>query len=486
MDTHQFLTRQPNVEVDAGSARYYFHEDWYRATYLQGADASTDPWDHYVLVGERAGAMPHPMFCPTFYRQQSSENGGLALDHYARFGIGRMIHPHPLIRPTHPGQDLRWFEANDCPTTSHLVWFSDTKRGTHVGSLVLRYLLSTEDEWRFPNPLFDRVWYRAKFGAEIEPFGDPLAHYLAVGGHRGLPTGPHIVWESFLKRRPDLLLQVATPLEHALRHEPAYSFTFGVQRPEWLIVDALESGLDGDARAVLAAWSLTEIDEWLTIQLNSEPQEEAIHVLDVGGCLLTTNGVSGTLHGEPAVRHSQDRFILSDRAALVRRPHAPSSVDGGLLLIPSQSPNGDDIRSCVATALKTGATIVTDCETAAGLEAAAVSLSLHLNVVVPVNLTSVSTARNQIALGDDTRELESLPAQHATVCVVGRNDTQKNQGLTLELTSRGLMTLLTILPAQSQITIENPLSLRPSHRRELRRAADDRDIALRVSEAGNL
>jgi hypothetical protein len=131
-------------------------------------------------------------------------------------------------------------------------------------------------------------------------------------------------------------------------------------------------------------------------------------------------------------------------------------------------------------ALKTGAQIVTDWETAAGLEAASLALDLALRVTVPNALTSVG---RRIAPDGDTHNLEELRPHDVAACAHGRTSANSVSNIAHGLTGQGLVTLMSLLPTHSRITVSDPLNLSPATRRNLARFAQERGLVLEFSEA---
>ena len=473
MDPQQFLRERSTDEFPIGNPRRYFHSTWYSERYLGGCSHDLDPWDHYVLVGERSGALPHPLFSPTFYRSQAHEHGGLALEHYVRFGIERMIHPHPLVRPSEPHQDLDWFSDNDDPKTAHLVRAMNSPA---PGSTLLRYVLADEAEWRYPNPLFDRGWYRDHIGAEVDLFGDPLAHYLSVGGHRGLPTGRDIEWRPFLDRRPDLLLQSRTPMEHVLLHEAPGSHTFGATRPEALITQALAGDDVAHAMALISAWYLDDVDTWTTISLDGPTRTSDVEVRELSGGLLLHDGEFGTVLGEPSTVHVASSWWASGNRVLLRtsEPSTAIRIDRCVLLDPTRIGDQGSVQSAVFAAESEGIPLVTTAEVADALRLIAHHDGSALDVRVPDSGITAGEIVN-----NPTAQISTNTHAPADIRVSARGRGTPRSGTQLdELTGRGLLALLEALPSGSMVTVAHSLGLSPTTRRHAASTAEGRNIGL--------
>ena len=471
MDPKHFLRERPIRVFPVQHPRRYFHATWYSDTYLSHSGSEVDPWQHYVLVGERSGALPNPLFCPAYYRAQAGEHGGLALGHYARFGIERMIHPHPLVRPAEPGQDLDWFAENDDPHTAHLV---RPVASPAQGSTLLHYLLANDAEWRHPNPLFDRAWYRKHVGAEIEKFGDPLAHYLATGGHRGLPTARDITWKPFLDRRPDLLLQTRTPMEHALLHEAPGSYTFGDLRPEALITQALAENDIDQALALIAAWYLDKPDSWASIKLKETPPTGDLEVRELAGGLLLRNGVMGTLLGEPTAVHVPASWWAAGHNILLREPPSATitRIDRCVILDPTRISSPFSVQSAVIAAVSAGIPLVTSAEVADALRLFAHRYELTLDLREPGD----GIAADDVVINPTDQMLHEMMAPtEFRVSLRSRNAPRSGTRLS-ELTSRGLLAFLGVLPSGSKVTVANSLCLSPAAARTAIASAQRRSI----------
>lgn len=479
MDPQRFLSELPTARFPEGNPRRYFHSAWYIERYLGGTSGDIDPWDHYVLVGERSGALPHPLFIPNYYRSQAQEHGGLALEHYARFGIQRMIHPHPLVRPTRPRQGLDWFAENDDPQIAHLVRPVPSRT---AGSTLLRYLLIPDAEWRHPNPLFDRVWYRQHVGGEIDQFGDALAHYLAIGGHRGLPTGRDIEWRPFLDRRPDLLLQSRTPMEHVLLHEKPGSFTFGVFRPEALITQALADDDVEKARALIAAWYLDNTADWSVVDLASTPVSGPLEVRELSGSLLLSDGTTGNLLGTPSDVHVESSWWATDRCVLLKHDRATAlpTIGRCVLFDPIRVGDPGALGSAVATAEAASIPLITTTEVGAALRLLAHRCGIDINV----RRLGDGVVVGEVVIID--RDLSpSGTRRPAHIHVSAQSRATAHGGATAgSLTSRGLLALLDVLPGGSEVTVSNSLLLPPTARRQAESTARSRNIELELIESG--
>lgn len=479
MDPHQFLHEHPTSVFPAGDPRRYFHPSWYSERYLGSTTPDVDPWDHYVLVGERSGALPHPLFSPTYYRSQAQEHGGLALEHYARFGVDRMIHPHPLLRPTRPGQDLNWFVHNDDPQTKHLVQTAARKSSA---STLMTYLLATDSEWRHPNPLFDRAWYREHVGEEIDRFGDPLSHYLAIGGYQGLPTGSGIEWRPFLQRRPDLLLQSRTPMEHALLHEVAGSFTFGAARPEALITSALSDGNLDEARRLIAAWYLDDSSEWASISLSPTPITTALEIRELSGALLLHDYSFGNMFGSPGDVHLASFWWAAERCVLLKRSGTGTvpSIDRCELFDPNFVTDPIALQSAVSEAKSAGIPLVTSEEVADAFRLYSDRCGVDLDVRSFVDGVAVGEVLTE------HRDLGPIIASHpATIHLTARSGVAVEQRESVDgLTGRGLLALLNLLPRNSEVTVSESFVLSPATRRRAEAAAQLRDVKVEFAWDG--
>ncbi|MGC0250370.1 glycosyltransferase [Pseudactinotalea sp. Z1748] len=100
-----------------------FDEAWY----LEQVPGASDPLEHYLTEGYRAGHTPHPCFDSEWYTAQPQTPEplrGPALVHYLREGVGARISPHPVFRADlyakahpeskrHPGGALGHFLSGD-------------------------------------------------------------------------------------------------------------------------------------------------------------------------------------------------------------------------------------------------------------------------------------------------------------------------------------------------------------------------------------
>ena len=463
-----FLEENNTSDLRRSDPRRYFHEAWYVETYLQ-SDGAIDPWNHYVLVGEAQGAFPHPLFCPDFYRSQAKISDGLALQHYARFGVDRLIHPHPLVRPTQSDQDLHWFATNDHDAISHLV----RPRGNENSSSVLRYLLAHDEEWRLPNPLFDRVWYRGSYSDQMERFREPLTHYLAVGGYRGVSSGEFFNWESFLARRRDLLLQINTPLEHVLLHEPAGAFTFGERRPEAIIQEECSKKNYENAAMVLTGWRKEDLDSWEILQITDQ-QRDHTRFRELNGSLISLNETTACVLGTVLDVANAAHYLVVDEVLFAQRNPHPIEMESALVFSPENGVDVDIIKNVIETARKHSTPIVTTREIASALEVYRREAGVELEVFTPVHEIVVNTL---ISPEQTNSVATTRPAEvSVAVSIVNSHAAAPSDS---SVTPIGVKVLLALLDPGSSLTVRNPGLLGPVLKRELRALGDEREVGIR-------
>lgn len=461
-----FLEENRTSDLHRNDPRRYFHEAWYAETYLQ-SEGAIDPWNHYVLVGEAQGAFPHPLFCPDFYRSQAQISDGLALQHYARFGLDRMIHPHPLVRPTRPDQDLQWFATNDQDAISHLL----RPRGQESSSTILRYLLASDDEWRSPNPLFDRSWYRSSYSDEISRFREPLTHYLARGGHQGLATGEFFSWQHFLSKRKDLLLGINTPLEHVLLHEPSGAFTFGDRKPEAIIQEQCLRGNYKAALQVLTGWQKADPDTWETLQLIDQWQAHT-RFRELNGSFISRNETTAHVMGSILDVANAAHYLVIDEILFAQLDPHPYEIESALVLSPESSV--DVIKNVVETAREHNAPIVTTREIASALAVYQREVGIELEVLTPDHEIAV----NSLISHDRTTSIATTHPTEISVSV-GVVDSNASTSSDSSVTALGVKVLLALLVPGSSLSVRNPGLLGPVRRRELGELGVQRNIKIR-------
>ena len=447
--------------------RQFFHEGWYRNRYEASFGPFIDAWEHYVNFGEANGLQPNPLFHPMFYKKAAENHSELAIAHYAAHGITRRIHPHPLVRPTSAEQDLWWFAENDHENIQHLV----TPHPGKIGSSLLRYLLATDEEWRHPNPLFDRVWYRDHYFGECGELLDPLTHYLCEGGHRGHATGAHIEWSPFLQRRPDLFLQTLSPMEHALLHEQPGGFNFGEARPEAHIRNAIRNNDVDGARRLLGAWFQFAPESWRpllraeTLPMNDVtliPVREDLAVLDANAFFSrsTRNGFQ-----------SSPQFWIEHEIGFFRDDPISEELPQAILIDTTTVTSGDEMAQVIKFSRETGLPVLTS-----------QSFESLLHILEPVvgkvaNLRIVSSPLRvgRIILPARQDATKNASGQHVSINVVSDTSEQlKQNGLRRSL----LPLLLEAMPERSRLEITDAVTVGPNLRRRLATTADQRSIDL--------
>jgi len=424
-------------------------------------------WDHYVLFGEEAGFQPHPLFHPSYYKRLANVGDGLALAHYAQQGVHRLVHPHPLVRPTSAEQDLWWFAENDHENIQHLV----TPRPGELGSSLLRYLLATDEEWRHPNPLFDRVWYRDHYSGECGEMPDPLTHYLCEGGHRGHATGEHIEWSPFLQRRPDLLLQHLSPMEHALLHEQPSGFTFGNARPEAHIRNAIRNNNTEGACRILGAWSHSSPDSWKTRVRREATSRTDITVMPTGDDLVVFDSETFVSRPTRSGFLSSSRYWIDHEIGFFRDEPISEELPQAILIDPTTVTSGDALQRLIKFSQESGLPVL-----------ASQSFESLLRILEPVvgkifNLRMVSSPLRvgRVVLPDHQITAHPEVGHHDSIEIVCETSEQlKEIGLRRSL----LPLLLESMPERSRLEITDALTVGPNLRRRLATTADQRLIDL--------
>lgn len=468
MNDETFLRASNVREHSRHSALHYFHETWYAETYLRNVRDPIPAWDHYVQFGEQSGFQPNPLFHPLHYKRMANLGDGLALAHYAQQGVHRLIHPHPLVRPTSAEQDLWWFAENDHENIQHLV----TPHPGEIGSSLLRYLLATDEQWRHPNPLFDRVWYRDHYFGECGELLDPLTHYLCEGGHRGHATGEHIEWSPFLQRRPDLLLQHLSPMEHALLHEQPSGFTFGNARPEAHIRNAIRNNNTEAACRILGAWSHSSPDSWKTRSRSKAASRTDVTVMPTGDDIVVFD--SGTFVSKPTRGGflSSSRYWIDHEIGFFRDEPISEELPQAILIDRTTVTSGDELKQLIKFSQESGLPTLTS----RSFEPLFHILEPVVGKVANLRIISSPLRVGRILLPARQDATNNTSGQHVSINVVSdTSEHLKKNGLRRSL----LPLLLEAMPEKSRLEITDDVTVGPNLRRQLATTAHQRAIELR-------
>ena len=472
MDAQQFLqTSAPDGDA-AQDERGLFHSTWYAERYLTARDVDS-AWDHYCSVGESLGYQPHPFFIPAFYRATSGEYRSSPLRHFAEVGLRRGLSPHPLLRSFSSEKGLRWHEVNDDPTIAHLL---TPVPGAAEGSSLLRYLLSPSKEWRYPNVAFDRSWYAENYSRDCEQFGDPLSHYLAVGGFEGRPTGPGLEWRSYIERDPSVLRGVVTPMEHYLLGHSGEGNYFGRVRPEVQIMDALRSSDISRSRALLAAHHKVEHGAWSIVKLRETPFRGSVSLRTLGGAILSYRAETGYLYGDAGPMNQAAHWVRSGDFVAIRSDQREEHgnltrclilgehqiFDAAAVQAVFSQARSDDVPVATTPALEQAAKVL---ERHAGVRLKAFSPREEIGACV----LSLEPGRVGPALIGRRTDIVVSAAANRTV-----------PPAECSISAVGLAMLLSLLPAASSVSCTNAQNLSPMARRGLSSLAASRSIRLQL------
>jgi hypothetical protein len=319
----------------ADDPRSYFHSVWYASRYPQVRQSGLTPWTHYTTVGERAGYQPHPFFEPAWYRIHN-EISSEPLDHYAK--VGRLVaaRPHPLLHPVNYAEDIRELSLREPAGPTPLLSSPSNASGHPV---LLRYLLSRDEDWRFPNPWFDRSWYRHTYGQEMGSYGDPLSHYTAEGGFRGNSSGQFWDWRKYLDRNPDVFLSQMTPLEHFIRagrHES--------RRPTSIPLMSMikQAASQGDLDLVVETlqghlgWKSSGVEIVRLVEPSPTLFRTRMVVHQLSTAILVQHDRSASLIGVPDDLHQVDSHLVLGKSAILAAK-APRRTTDPILLAPYPS-----------------------------------------------------------------------------------------------------------------------------------------------------
>lgn len=476
MDSRHFLQAATSDASAALDERSLFHAGWYAEKYLTANDVDS-AWNHYCSTGESDGNQPHPLFIPAFYRASSGEHHGLALRHFAEVGLQRGLSPHPLLRSVSPETGLRWHEVNDDPEIAHLL---TPVVGASEGSSLLRYLLASPEDWRYPNAAFDRVWYRENYHLECEKFGDPLTHYLAVGGFDGRPTGLGLEWRPYVRRDPSILRGVVTPLEHYLLSGSVGMNYFGKVRPEVQIMDALRSGDTNRSRSLLASFHHTQIEAWSIIELTDLPLSGPLTLRILGSAILAYRDGVGHLHGEPGAVSEADNWVRSgDFVALrmfARQEHRHQT--NCLVLGEHEVFDVPKVQAIVSQALWRDIPVAVTPNLERAIRVLARDTGVTLRTVPSGDEVEVCVVRLEPDRGTSTP-----PARRSDI-VLSAATNQGSSCSDCSIPAVGLALILALLPSSSSILCTDARNYSPLARRELLNLAASRGIKLRMRSKG--
>jgi len=472
MDSRQFLQAAASDASAALDERSLFHAGWYTEKYLTANDVDS-AWNHYCSTGESDGNQPHPLFIPAFYRASSGEHHGLALRHFAEVGLQRGLSPHPLLRSVSPETGLRWHEVNDDPEIAHLL---TPVVGASEGSSLLRYLLASPEDWRYPNAAFDRVWYRENYHLECEKFGDPLTHYLAVGGFDGRPTGLGLEWRPYVRRDPSILRGVVTPMEHYLLSDQPGENYFGMARPEVQIMDALGSGDINRSRALLAAHHRSQHAAWSIIELTDSPLIGPVTLRNLGSAILAYRDGVGHLHGEPGAVSEAEKWVRSGDFVALRKsaPQGHGHLTNCLVLGEHEVFEVAKVQAVFSQAVSRDVPVVLTPNLERAVRVLARDAGVTLRTFSSREEVAVRVVRLESARGTAT------PLTRRSDIVLSAANSASSSCSDRSVTAAGLALILALLPSSSSVSCTDALNYSPVARRKLISLADSRGIKLRM------
>jgi hypothetical protein len=256
-----------------------------QASYIAGVPALAGtawaPLAHYLVLGDREGASPHPLFDVAAYRAQVGAPLGrpTALQHFLFHGAGAGLNPHPLFDVRfYVGQSEEVAASGENPLMHYLrkgwreglephplfagAWYlAQQPEAARAGvAPLLHYVTDGARQGFAPHPLFDVAWWRAQTGraGTGEPIADflragaaerlsptrhfdpayyvlqlggspevqanPLLHYLSVGSFDGAWPAEDFDETAYFAAHPEAADSGLTALDHWVRH--------GTARPE--------------------------------------------------------------------------------------------------------------------------------------------------------------------------------------------------------------------------------------------------------------
>jgi len=214
----------------AARPKTLFDQAAYLAAYQP---AGCSPLVHYLLEGGKAGAWPHPLFDPEFYRLRNAADCDFSqvtpLQHFLSVGAATGRDPHPLFDVVHYAGQSPSVAAGEDPVSHYLregwrtgltphplfdpAWYR--RRMPHLAGETPPLLHYVIEGWRAglsPHPLFDIGWY-LEHAPDVADAGlDPLAHFVAAGAAEGRSPGPWFDVPHYLAARGAALAPGANPL----------------------------------------------------------------------------------------------------------------------------------------------------------------------------------------------------------------------------------------------------------------------------------
>jgi GT2 family glycosyltransferase/glycosyltransferase involved in cell wall biosynthesis len=169
-----------------------FDARWYIDCYPDVAAWPGDPFDHFVLHGDKEGRSPHPLFDVQWYLDvypDVAAAGGSPLLHLLRDGFSELRNPNPLF-------STRYYLASNrganSGTSNPLTHYIASWTGERLEAARKRLAQQSSGPSSDPHPLFDCHWYLARYGATIPVDVDPLTYHLTTGRFQHLDPHPLI------------------------------------------------------------------------------------------------------------------------------------------------------------------------------------------------------------------------------------------------------------------------------------------------------
>jgi hypothetical protein len=191
------------------------------------------PLEHYVRVGERLGAKPHPLFDPELYASQLEEQGedeGWILAHYLDHGRESDIDPHTFFRTRYYRRQMTVDPLQRTPLEHYLAFGDKAGLNPHIlldTNFIRSYMHFPSDKTSLevflehplaisPHPIFNTSYYLGQLKARRPKVKNALIDYLCFGVSSNVDAHPLFSSEYYRQSNPDIALRSDTPLEHFL------------------------------------------------------------------------------------------------------------------------------------------------------------------------------------------------------------------------------------------------------------------------------
>lgn len=177
------------------------------------SEAVSHPIRHYLDYGEAAGYLPHPLFDPSWYRDQYPDiaEGSISpLAHFLSYGALEQRQPHPLFststflsslpsdvllerKDLNPVVRYQKFALEENSRPHELfdpAFYLETNPDVLSAKVnpLIHYLKTGFSELRSPNPEFDEKWYRDRYRNEIKQGESGLVFHVKHGAARNYET----------------------------------------------------------------------------------------------------------------------------------------------------------------------------------------------------------------------------------------------------------------------------------------------------------